>query len=107
MITRNVPPLNPGSSKWYYLLWSQAELGTGVTISSSDWGEIVSGAFVGTVPSGLTEAAVYASGLTTGIKISASTVTEGVLYDLVNQITTSAGETLHETIRIEVSVEGH
>jgi hypothetical protein len=66
-----------------------------------------SGAFVSTIPSGLTEDDDYLSGLTTGVRISAASSTEGAYYDVVNQITTSAGETLHETIRITVSLEGH
>ena len=107
MITRGVPNLNPASSKWYFLEWSSVELGDGVTISASDWGEISSGAFSATVPTGLTEDQAYQSGLTTGVRLSVDTGTVGSSYDVVNQITTSAGETIHETIRIVIGTDGH
>jgi hypothetical protein len=107
MIIRQVPKLHPASSIFYYIRWKQSDLGDSVTISSSDWGRIDAGAFVATIPVGLSEDDDYLSGLTTGVRLSAVTLTEGAYYDVTNQIVTSAGETLHETIRITVSLEGH
>ena len=107
MIDRGVGMLNPASSKFYYASWRQSDLGTGVTISSSDWGRLDDGVFVATLPAGLTEVDSYFSGLTAGVQVAAATLTEGAYYDAVNQIVTSSGETLHETIRIRVSTEGH
>ena len=98
MICRNVDPLHPSSAKWYELRWPQTFLGTGTTISTSDW----------TVPAGLTEESAAATGLATRVLLSAATgYATGTAYDVVNVITTSNGMTLNETIRLYVSEDGH
>ena len=97
MISRGVPDLYPESSKWYWLEWSQTELGDGVAISSVTW----------TVPVELTSDAEDQTGLTVGIRLSVDTGVSGSYYDVVCKITTNNDETLHETLRITVSDEGH
>ena len=97
MITRGVPDLHPSSSKWYFLGWSQTELGTDVTISTVTW----------TVPAGLQQDATSQNGLTVGIRLSVNGATTGSYYDVTCKITTTNAETLHEVLRITVSAEGH
>jgi hypothetical protein len=102
-----VPPLHPASSKWYWLEWRASELGASVTISTSRWGALANGDFVATLPAGLQADAVYASGLVTGVRLSVTSAVEGAQLEVVNQIVTSAGETLHETLPITIDAEGH
>jgi len=97
MISRNVADLHPDSAKWYSLRWSQQELGSGVTISTVTW----------TVPTGLQADDTDASGLTVSVKLSVAGGVTGSSYDVVCQIVTSQPETLHETLRITISTDGH
>lgn len=91
---KDAPPKHPDSSKWYWLQWDATEL-DGATISASTW----------TVPAGITQDAVSASGLLVGIRISGGTL--GQDYDLINNITTSSGEDLREGLRIRIRESGH
>jgi hypothetical protein len=97
VISRNVPPLHPDSSKWYWVRWSQTELGDGVTIASTEW----------TLPDGLQSDQTGLSGLSVGIRLSVSTGTAGNYYDVGVAVTTSKPEVLNETLRILVSTDGH
>ena len=97
MISRNVPPLHPDSSKWYWLRWNQTEIGDGITISSVDW----------TVPAGLSQDLVGLSGLSVGVRLSVDGGSAGTYYDVVATVTTSKPEVLNETLRILVSTDGH
>lgn len=101
------PGLYPASSKEYALVWSATELGDSVTITQSQWGSLLSGAFTTTMPTGLQKDAESQSGLTTTIRVSVDGGSEGDVCNLVNQITTSAGETIHETIPIRISSDAH
>lgn len=91
---RNAPPKHPDSSKWYWLEWSKKEL-QGALITASTW----------TLPAGLTADAEQQSGYRVGVRVSGGA--EGEDHDLVNQITTDAGETLHETLRLRIRSTGH
>jgi len=73
-ICRNVPQLDPDSSKWYHLQWPSSELGDGVTIDTSDW----------TMPAGLVEDASTATGLITSVRLSVATGTATGSYDVIN-----------------------
>ena len=96
-IVRNCPPIHPDSSKWYWLVWSQGELGADVTISGASWD----------VATGLAQDAVGLSDLSAGIRLSVSGGVEGQYYDVTCEIETSANETLHETLRILISSDAH
>lgn len=96
-IVRNCPPIHPDSSKWYWLIWNAAELGADVTIDTASWD----------VATGLVQDAVGLSGLSVGIRLSVSGGVEDQYYDVTCEITTSANETLHETLRILISSDAH
>lgn len=91
---RNAPPKHPDSSKWYWVEWSSDEL-DGAAITGSTW----------TAPAGITIDQESLSGYRAGVRLSGGTL--GAEYDLVNEITTDAGELLHETLKIRVLESGH
>lgn len=97
MITRAVPDLHPDSSKWYWLQWSQAELGEEVVITSAVW----------TVPAGLSEDETDRQGTSVGIRLSVAGAEIESVHDVTVKIMTNNSETLHETLRVTVSAEGH
>lgn len=61
------------------------------TITASDW----------TVPSGLTEDSSTFDASTTTIWLSSGTT--GTTYDVLNRITTAAGRTMDQTVRIKIA----
>jgi hypothetical protein len=79
----DVDPKDPGESKLYTMDWT-ATLSSGATVSTSTW----------TLPPGLTNVAdaIVTGSLKTTVKVSGGN--DGQDYELVNQITTSDGETL-------------
>ena len=91
---KNAPPKHPDSTKWYWLEWSSDELQES-DIETSTW----------TVPEGITQETDSMSGYRVGIRISGATLDQD--YELVNQIQTSNGETLHESILIRCRLSGH
>lgn len=91
---KNAPPKHPQSSKWYWLQWSATEL-QNATISTSTW----------TVPAGITKDQISVVGLLVGIRLSGGTLDQD--YELENKITTSNGETLHETLIVRIKRSGH
>jgi len=93
---RTAPALHPSSSKWYWGEWPASEL-DGATIATSTW----------TVPAGLALDAEAIDGLAVGVRLSVDGASEGDVLDVVNRITTSSGETLHETVRIRIHSTGH
>ena len=97
MIVRGIPDLHPDSSKWYWLVWSDNELGTDTTVQTADW----------IIPAGLTADQYGASDLKVGVRLSVSTAVVGDILDVVCKITTSTNETLHESFRLVISTEGH
>lgn len=91
------PPLHPTSAKWYWLKWNDQEL-QGATISLSTW----------STSGGLDIVDQAINGQMTGVKVSAAVgATEGQYVELALEIQTSAGETLHEQMIIEISKKGH
>jgi hypothetical protein len=91
---RNAPPKHPASSKWYWLEWSADEL-QDATITASSW----------TVPAGLTKDAEMQSGLKVGVRVSGGN--EGDSVEVINQITTSDSQTLHQRLQIRINDSGH
>lgn len=91
---RDAPPKHPASSKWYSFRWSETEL-NGATVDASTW----------TLPAGITAQAELRSGYLVGVRLVGGTLDDD--YDITNQITTSTGEILHETIRIRIRNSGH
>jgi len=91
---RNAPPKHPDSAKWYFLEWSAEEL-QNAAITNSSW----------ILPSGITLDGESISGYRAGVRLRGGT--QGQTYEIVNQITTDAGETLHETLLIHVQDSGH
>ena len=91
---RFAPPKHPDSTKWYWLEWSKEELQQ-ASITGSSW----------SLPGGISLSQESLSGYRVGIRLSGGTLDQD--YDIVNRITTSAGETLHETLRIRVRSSGH
>lgn len=61
------------------------------TISTSTW----------TVPSGLTESSSSSTTTTTTVWLSGGTT--GTTYDVLNRITTAAGRTMDQTVRIKIA----
>lgn len=97
MISNEIPPHHPDSTKWYYIVWDQSELGTGVSITNVTW----------TVPSSFTVENTSEDGLTVGALIRINDSTSSGVHDFVCQIETDNDEVLHEVLRVEVSVKGH
>lgn len=91
---KDAPPKHPDSSKWYWLQWSSTEL-QDATITSSSW----------TLPDGVVSDQESATGMLVGVRVSGGTLDAD--YDLQNQITTSSGEILNESIRIRIRNAGH
>jgi|GEM_PF-3056960 len=90
----DVPPKHPASAKWYWLKWHDQEL-QGAAILTSDW----------STGSTLTIADQAINGQMTGVKVSGGV--EGQYVELEVEITTSAGETLHEQLVIKIDRHGH
>lgn len=80
-----VDPKDPGESKLYTMDWT-ASLNTGATVSTSTW----------TVPPGLTNVAdaIVTGSKQTSVQISGGT--DGQDYEVLNEVTTSDGETLRQ-----------
>lgn len=91
---RDAPPKHPDSSKWYWLQWDDTELDnasiTGLTV---------------TLPDGIDADEQSITGRMTGVRLSGGT--QGQYYKVRVQITTSGGETLHETLLLRVDEVGH
>jgi len=90
---RDAPPKHPASEKWYWLQWPSDELQA--TIASSSW----------QVPVGLVMEAETHTDYLVGIRISGGELKKN--YTLVNEITTTNNETLHETLIVRVRDTGH
>lgn len=82
-------PKTPDEVKDYGVEWS-GQLETGTTISTSAW----------EAPTGITVDADSIDGTATVCRLSGGTA--GTTYILVNEIVTSAGETLEAAIQIHV-----
>jgi len=90
-----IPPKHPDSTKWYWIEWSATELDS-ATILTSTWDPVT----------GITIADSTFVGYYCGVKLSGGT--EGEMYQMVNEITTDKGETLHEIMRVCVlALGGH
>lgn len=91
---RNAPPKHPDSSKWYWLDWPAKELQS-ASITTSTW----------LLPVGITNDAESLSGKRVGIRLGGGT--DGQDYNVINEIVTSSGEVLHETLVIRCRTSGH
>lgn len=91
---RNAPPKHPVSDKWYWLQWPADELQK-ATILTSSW----------QAPAGITVESEMMSDYRVGVRLSGGDDRSD--YQLVNQITTDNGETLHEILLIRVRDSGH
>jgi hypothetical protein len=91
---RNAPPKHPDSTKWYWIEWSADEL-QNAAVTASSWD----------LPAGISMDQQSLSGYRAGVRLSGGT--DGEKYEVVNTISTDAGETLHETLLIRIRDTGH
>jgi hypothetical protein len=91
---QDIPPLNPGSDKWYWFEWSETEL-NGATITNAIW----------TPAGGLVVNETAIIGRLTGARLS---VLNGAEFEVIHlQIENSNNENLNGDITIEISTKGH
>lgn len=86
---------HPDSHKWYYIVWPEEEL-DGASISSAVWTPDTADVIVEQSQISLNIVGVLLSGGVAGDTV-----------EVVNQITTSSGEVLHETLIIPINITGH
>ncbi len=88
--------IHPDSSKWFFLKWNAAELGSSTTIDTTSW----------TLPAALNQDDKSTNGLSCGIKLSVNTV-DALQHRIELEIQTSAGETLHKSVIVDIDERAH